>query len=376
MAESDVHDGALELLGLASWPFHVVPVQDTTLVWADRKDLHNQIHRLVRRLTRHQASTLHLLWADFGAGKTHTLLYLRQLAHSEPGSVIFPVYTVLPRAPRSFVDIYRAIIQGVGFDRLLSVYEAARRSGERSPLTHGSLSGLTPGVATAFEALRIGNDTLRQTSIRWLSADPSLTRKELQDASLPSKIRSTDEALAVLASVTRLLISQRSRVLIMVDEFQRSGMLRRAYLDEINAGLHSYFNDCPLGLSLILSFSFGSVDNIRHHLNEELRSRADPFIFAIPALDKSSACEFLLNLITESKAPDKRINISEGVYSVIAEHVAQLGPISPRRLIQAADSVFSEALLDLEDELIATVNVDYARNILNNLQPVDPPDME
>ncbi len=299
MAEDNLHNDGIGLLGLSAWPFNVVPVQDSRLLWADRKDLLNQIHRLVRRLSSHQSSTLHLVWADFGAGKTHTLLYLRQLALSDKGSGIFPVYTVLPRAPRSFVDIYRAIIQGIGFDRLLPVYEAVRHSGQKSLLTR------TPGLPTAFEALRIGNDALRETSMRWLSADPSLTRKELHDASLPSRIRSTDEALMVLSSVTGLLLTQNTRVLLMIDEFQRSGMLRRAHLDEMNAGLHTYFNDCPRGLSLILSFSFGSAGNIRYHLNEELRSRADPFVFAIPGLDKQSACEFLMDLVTESKAPDR-----------------------------------------------------------------------
>ena len=371
-----MHNDGIALLGLGSWPFNVVPVQDSKLPWADRKDVLNQIHRLVRRLSRHQSSTLHLLWADFGAGKTHTLLYLQQLALSADGSSIFPVYTVLPRAPRSFVDIYRAIIQGVGFDRLLSVYEAARRSGQKSPLIRGPLSGFTPGVTTAFEALRVGNDMLRETSIRWLLADPSLTRKELHDASLPSRIRSTDEALGILSSVTRLILTQSSRVLLMIDEFQRSGMLRRAHLDEMNAGLHTYFNDCPQGLSLVLSFSFGSADNIRHHLNEELRSRADPLIFAIPALDKQSACEFLMDLVAQAKAPDKKININEDVYSAIAEYVNEQGAISPRRLIQAAASVFSESLLDLEDGVITSVEADYARGILNSLGPVGPADME
>ena len=370
MEEDTMHNDGIGLLGLSAWPFNVVPVRDSRLLWADRKDLFNQIHRLVRRLSSHQSSTLHLVWADFGAGKTHTLLYLQQIALSEKSRGIFPVYTVLPRAPRSFVDIYRAIIQGIGFDRLSLIYEAVRRSGQKSLLTR------TPGLATAFEALRIGNHALRETSIRWLSADPSLTRKELHDASLPNRIRSTDEALMVLSSVTGLLLTENSRVLLMIDEFQRSGMLRRAHLDEMNAGLHTYFNDCPQGLSLVLSFSFGSADNIRYHLNEELRSRADPFVFSIPGLDKQSACEFLMDLVSESKAPDKNSNIDEDVYSVIAEYVNEQGAISPRRLIQAAASVFSESLLDLEDGLIASVDANYARGILNSQSPVSPADTE
>ena len=80
--------------------------------------------------------------------------------------------------------------------------------------------------------------------------------------------------------------------------------------------------------------------------------------------------------MTESKAPDKEININEDVYSVITEYVAEQGEISPRRLIQVAASVFSESLLDLEDKLITTVDADYARGILNSLGPLGSADRE
>ena len=360
MTDDTLSNDGFELLGLSVWPFNVVPVQDSKLLWADREDLLNQIRRLVRRLGRHPSSTLHLLWADFGAGKTHTLLYLRQLALLNQDSDIHPVYTVLPQEPRSFVDIYRAIVRGIGFEHLLRVYESVRRNGQEFPFAQ------TPGLATALEALRIGNHALRETSERWLLADPSLTRKELNDASLPGRIRTTDNALLVLSSVTRLLLTRNSRVLLMIDEFQRSGKLRRANLEEMNAGLHTYFNGCPQGLSLILSFSFGSAATIGYHLNEELRSRADPRVFEIPALDNQSAREFLMDLAEKSKEPDADTLVDEEVYSVIVEHVDQHGALSPRRLIQAAASVFSESLLDLEDGTITRVDADYAECILNS----------
>ncbi len=369
MADDNSHTENIGLLGLSAWPFNVVPVRDARLTWADRKGLLNQISRLLRRLSSHQASTLHLVWADFGAGKTHTLLYLGQLA-VEQGNQILPVYTVLPKGPRSFVDIYRAIIRGIGFDRMLLAYEAVRRSGQESPLAH------TPGLATAFEALRLGGDALRETSERWLSADPSLTRKELYDASLPGRIRSTDDALVILTAITKLLLTQNRRVLVMVDEFQRTGMLRRALLDEMNAGLHTYFNDNPQGLTMILSFSFGSASNIRYHLNEELLSRADPRVFAIPVLDIPSARVFLRDLVAGAKLPTTTNVFGDDIYSVIAEYVNQYGVLSPRDLIQAAASVFSESLLDLEDGVIEVIEPDYAKGILESQGPIGLYDSE
>ncbi len=57
-----------------------VPRPVEQVVWADRAALKAQVERLGRRLGKHEAVSLHLPWADFGAGKTHTLLYLKQEA--------------------------------------------------------------------------------------------------------------------------------------------------------------------------------------------------------------------------------------------------------------------------------------------------------
>ena len=363
------HSANLEGLGIAAWPFSVVPDDSEPLIWADRAALLRQIERLVRRLNNYQASTLHLLWADFGAGKTHTLLYLRQLARADRSGDIFPAYAALPKESRSFVDIYRVIIQSIGFESLLSTFETARRATRQNAPVRSLFAEAPPGLMTAFEGLRIGSDAIRGTAKRWLLADVALTNRELYEASLPGKIRTAEQALAVLGTVTKLILTQRSRILLMIDEFQRAGMLRQSYRDEMNAGLHTYFNNCPRGLSLFLSFSFGSAKDMRYYLNEELRSRADPYIFTIPELDVLEACQFLADLVTACKAGDGEVNVSIDVLEAIANYVNEQGSITPRKLMQAAAAVFSEASLDLEDGVITALEAEYARDVLNDIQP-------
>ncbi len=354
------------ILGLATWPFRVVPDPGELLFWAGRPILLRQIRRLLRQLEGHRSSSLHLLWADFGAGKTHTLLYLRQLAIRDSSSAVVPIYTVLPRACNSFVDIYRAIIGGIGIETLQSAHDRARIDRRTNP--RDSMAVYTiPGLHTALESLRIGNELMKQTATRWLLADPSLTRKELYDASLPNKIRSTDDALAILSSLTQLMLKGESRLLLMIDEFQRAGMLRRASLEDINAGLHTYFNSCPNNLSIILSFSFGSARNIQYHLNEELRSRADPTVLTIPQLDLQSGEEFLGALLQASTIPNSKPVIDQQVLHAITGHVHQQGGITPRKLMQAANTVFSEARMDLEDGTIEVVEPQYALDILRGV---------
>ena len=368
LSQSEFTSPGLSGLGLSSWPFSIVPDQDSQLVWADRVELAREIRRLTRRLNSHRSSTLHLLWADFGSGKTHTLLYLRQLVSSQPNIDIFPVYAVLPRAARSFIDIYRAIVQGIGSDRLLVAYIDARQRASKPGELRSFLSNAPPGLATALEALRMGGDLLKATSLRWLSADQSLTRRELQDASLPGRLRTTDDALPVLSTVTKLLLRGNLRVLVMIDEFQRIGMLRRSSLEEINTGLHTYFNDCPLGLSLLLSFSFGSANSIPYHLNEELVSRADPHVFTIPALTKEAGIQFLKDLVEASRDANSDAAIGADVYASIVGHISEYGKITPRSLMHAASLVFSEASLDIEDGIISGIEPDYVRTTLDNLQ--------
>lgn len=370
--------GDTDALGFAYWPFSVVPDANSTLLWADRQDLLRQVSRLLRRLMGHQASTIHLLWADFGAGKTHTLLFMRQLALTESSGSVLPIYTALPKASRTFVDVYRAIIGGIGVETLLAAHTTLRRSSSLAPRAAKLLSQAAPEVALVLEALRIGNATIKQTATRWLLADPSLTKRELDSASLLGKIRTADDAITVLSATTKLLIlSGHPRVLIMIDEFQRTGVLRRAYLDEINAGLHTYFNACPQGLSLVLSFSFGSATNIKHYLNDELRSRADPAILTIPALDRDNALIFLHDLVDNARGTRTSSIIDPEVFTVMVELVTKLGAVSPRKLIQVADAVLSEASMDLADGVIGSVDTDYARGLLARMRPADEePDEE
>src|SRR5579862_6711779 len=95
------------------WPFAIVPKADGELIWADRDALKKDITRLGRRLNRHDAVSLHLLWADFGAGKTHALLYLKQMAERGQYGSLLPLYCALPKGCRAFVDIYRAIARAI-----------------------------------------------------------------------------------------------------------------------------------------------------------------------------------------------------------------------------------------------------------------------
>src|SRR5437773_9456661 len=95
--------------GWSEWPFQVVADPQHALVWADRAALKNEIEKRLRRLRDIPQSTVQLMWADLGAGKTHTLRYIEARCKQDDGLRNAAVYTEVPGGIRSFLDLYREL---------------------------------------------------------------------------------------------------------------------------------------------------------------------------------------------------------------------------------------------------------------------------
>jgi len=77
-----------EHLNLRAWPFQVVPDSEFATIWAGRRRTKKQLERLIWKMQFAPKSGLHLLWANFGMGKTHTLLHLQHLCQQTQGRLI------------------------------------------------------------------------------------------------------------------------------------------------------------------------------------------------------------------------------------------------------------------------------------------------
>ncbi len=344
-------------LCFSEWPFGVVPDAERVLIWADRRELLSQLHRMTRRLSGSPNSTLHLLWADFGAGKTHTLLYLRQILQSGSKGV-FPIYTVLPKETRSFTDVYRAIVSSITTEELVRTYRTVVK-GPSAPSPGPLIGDKWNSVLAVLKALSMGSDAIRDSARKWISADQSLSQRELSGASLPDKIRTADDAIAALSSLARLMSLSNTRILLMIDEFQRTGRLRSGVRNDIQAGLRTCFSNCPKGLSMILSFKFGDAKEVQTYLSEELRDLADPQVIMIPVLDRTGAEEFLNDLLDKVKMPGAKSRMQHDVVGTLIERVSTVGTLKPRLISKTASLLFSEAAMDLDDGAIDSVSATY-----------------
>ncbi len=237
-------------LNLREWPFKTVPDAEFAAIWAGRPLTKLQLERLLQKMQLVPKSGLHLLWANFGMGKTHTLMHIQHRCQQTRGALI-PVFAVMPKRSTGFLELYREIILAMPYeflgDQLLKVGSAS--SG--SSVTFHPLFRRSPGVVQALLAIRSGDAERANIALQWLAAQPGLAAKELRVIGVTYRIKTPEDAINSLSALTALGNYKNSppkKLVVMIDEYQRIGELSPKLMSENNASLHTYFNQNPTGL--------------------------------------------------------------------------------------------------------------------------------
>lgn len=357
-----------EHLNLRGWPFRVVPDPDFATVWAGRRDTHEQILTLIRKMQFAPLSALHLLWANFGMGKTHTLLHMQYLCQQTGGRLI-PVYAVMAQRPSGFLDLYRAIVSAFPHDLLAEKLVEIGRTWSGSLQAH-PLFAKSPGLVSALLALRGGDPAVAAIARQWLIGQPGLSARDLRVVGVTYRIKTAEDAINALSALTALAIfppASSTKLVLMVDEYERIGVLKPRIRDEINGGLHTYFNASGTGLELILSFSFGRQDNVSYLLSSELKSRAEPSSISLDVLTKQEAIGFLRDLLAQFRVKEDgrwAYPFSPGALQAIVEHVAGRKSLTPRRLMVYANHALLESQAARDPASATEIGVDEVRQYL------------
>lgn len=336
----------LEELNLRAWPFQTVPDPEFARTWAGRRRTKLQIDQLLSKMQMAPRSGLRFVWANFGMGKTHTLMHLRYLC-SKTAFALIPVYVVLPSKPVGFLDTYRAIATELPFEYL---GEQLLRVGAGSPggVAQHPMFTRTPGVVNALLAIRSGDSERVMAARQWLTAQPGLGARDLRTLNVTYRIKTAEDAIQALTTLTQLAAykpGKPAKLVILLDEYQRLGALKPAVRNDINAAMHAFFNANPTGLEIILTFSFGHRNNIKFMLNEELLSRAELQTLNLDVLTPDEAFEFLQDLLSQFRirpAPNATFPFSDAGLREIIHHIAASTALTPRRLMLYCNHVLQE----------------------------------
>jgi len=367
-------------LGLIRWPFPVVPDREYCTFIADRQQLRSDVAALLTTLSRRDTSSIHLFWAWFGAGKTHTLFYLANQAtminKRSDNNILYTVYSEFPKAARSYLDLYRSFMANFDMDAMIEAFLEVATC-EDSTRLRRNLTLASPDLVSALQAIVTGTPQDQVTATRWLRAE-SLPISEFRKVGISQKLSSSEEATRILRALIELLIVAARcqghpgcRVLWMLDEFQRIEQMGARVRDEINTGLHSTFNACPNGLSLFLSFSGRPQSNsLPPWFSRELRDRIGRTkVIILPPMLPEEALGFVKDILTQLRVPElvqlpSYFPFREETCKVIIEETRKKEELKPRAIMHAFNAVLQEADPKIEAKEIDTISPEFAKHIL------------
>ena len=334
-------------LFLSRWPFRNVPDDESSKLWAGRPALREQIDKLLWRWSRSEQSTIHLMWADLGAGKSHTLRYIESRLLDKPTSGMYPVYSVMPRELRTFLDVYQAILAGLDLARLgLMSIATVRQEGSKERLVRSAFSAL-PEAVTALVALQAQSEHERRMAAQWIRGTRGLTRRDLSAIGASRSIRTTDDAVAALSGIMYVVraAEQKSRFVVMLDEAQRLAQASNKVRQDVNVGLQTWYDASPHNLTLILSFGSGDESYVRHMISPELQRREDHERLRLDLLNPSAVVEFVGDLLDQSrtKAPPHRwFPFTETLVNDLASQLDKNGGVTAGAAMKAFNAVLAE----------------------------------
>jgi len=346
-----------EQLNLKELPFRTSADEKYASVWAGRPTTRTQIDRLLRKMQLFHNSALHIIWANFGMGKTHTLYHIRHRSQERMSApFLIPVYATMPKRSTGFLELYREIVQSLPYDFLKKQIQKLGSSYRGSISLHPMFQR-SPGVVKALLAIDPEDFEANTAARQWLAAQPGLSRSDLNRIDVTYRIKTPEDAINALNALTNLAVfdpdpTKQNQLVVMIDEYQRVGELRQKIWSENNSSLHTYFNQHPTGLQLLLSFSFGNKDNVDYLLSPELKSRAAPQTITLDILTPTEACEFVRDLLSQFRIEqDERwaYPFTPEAVEHIIQSIAQQKTITPRRLMLYFDHVLKEVYVDNDD---------------------------
>lgn len=347
-------------LQLMDWPFTVVPRLTDSPVWAGRADLRQRIERFLRSNGRRSPSSLHLMWADFGAGKTHTLYYMHSAARSHD---LYPIYVEWPKRTSTFVDVYRSIASRFPLHVVAGMFWAfASKAGVDDVLDWAE--EIYPDFQAILERVYHQDDNPLIND--WLRAERGVSRRDLATIGVRNAIRTSDDAIRALVILTGLIANgaEHPKMLLMLDEFQRIDQLAPRVRRDVNAGIHTLFNACPEGLCIVLSFSFGNPDNIRFLIAPEVLSRADPDSIQLPKMTTTDALSFVQDLLTHYRSADVAASFFPFTQDAIETILGRMGSLTPREIMKYLDLVLRDIDEEIEMGGMSVVTSEHALDVL------------
>jgi hypothetical protein len=306
--------------------------------------------RLHDSLLKRSDQSIDLLWANLGAGKTHTLYhleYLFHLANRDSPQKVLVGFVEMPEQTKGFLDLYRAIIRSLPLKSICLEIE-------RQP------PGKCGDLSKAANVFLHGGQPERDIITDWFHAGrPHLT--ELKACSgIGRRIEDDIGATDALVRMVMALASNKVRLLLLFDEFQRVADLTSTARSRMLSSLRTLFSRSPKYLSAVLAVQSMIEKNALKLIPAELQTLIGkkPTI-SLPELNLEDAEEFVLGRFDffrpKGFAGNRSTPFQEGVIKTVLKHLNEKKGMKliPREILLALAFVY-DCISEPQDEITET----------------------
>lgn len=269
-----------------SSPFTLTANRETAACWAGRKDIATRLTRLCNSFVARSDSSLDLIWANLGSGKSHALFHLQFLLESleDYQSKVVTAYVEMPEQLRKFHDLYRRVVTALPLDTVLPLVAKAPKTVKNHNLLRAS------------QAFTHGSNLEKTLAVDWITGERPDLRELRRAAAIDSRIESDSVACDVLSDLVAAANNNSIRVLLLLDEFQRVSILKEPVRNAVLSNVRSVFSRNPANFSVVLAVGSRIEQNAMNLLPRELRTLMSirPTI-SLPEMDQEEALEFTLD---------------------------------------------------------------------------------
>jgi hypothetical protein len=264
-------------------PFSIVADENAAACWAGRKQTLAQLRRLATAWSNRADSTLDVMWANLGAGKTHALFHLKHVLEGAPAPTPIVSFVDVPEDVSNFLDLYKKIVPTLPLRQIAEF-------GLKVPQTRSPAK-----LSRAFRAMVFGAENEQRLALDWICAGRPGLRELKAITGIDSRIESDSDSETVLSELVRIAAANRQRFVLLLDEFQRVGHIRTEKKREaLLAHVRTLFSRNPTHLSMVLAIGSRVEKTALDLLPPELRTIMSmrPSI-TLPELTAVEASEFV-----------------------------------------------------------------------------------
>lgn len=343
-------------------PFSLTASPETAACWGGRQSALVQLERLKRSLLHRSDSSLDLIWANLGAGKSHALFYLSHLLENSAGESVktIPVFVEMPDQLRKFHDLYTRIVAELPLEAVAQmILDANNRS-------------VPDDLKSCARALVYGSGEEKAVAKQWILGQRPGLRELKASTKIQSRIEEDSQACDILSGIVAALADKGIRLVVLLDEFQRVAMLQPKHRrDTVLSNLRSLFSRNPRYFSVVLAVKSRIELSAIEMMSAELRTLMGgrPCV-SLPEMSSEEAMEFVLERFRffrlEGYQGSEDAPFGRRTLEAVIEHIASVeGPrVIPRTVLQALSWIYDGAVTPNSDK----VDPDEAKALLAELR--------